>query len=265
MKRKELRDIALKLSDGLLQTATDAALFTLFFTLCGFGKSRTSLGAHQMFYEATEWLHDFNYKTIKNAIAQLKHKKYISYSQKPTIKMIEITEEGKQRLLSLIPQYKKRRSWDERIYLVTYDVPETHRHHRNIFRSFLKRLGCAMLQESVWITPYNPKKEIKQFCKDYDLSSVVIVSDMGKDAVVGDVDMKSLVRSLYKFDNINDRYAKYITLFEAVKKPHPVIATAYLAILRDDPQLPHALLPKDWLGDKAHAIFHKFYGNIYNL
>ncbi|MBI5619569.1 CRISPR-associated endonuclease Cas2 [Candidatus Gottesmanbacteria bacterium] len=263
MRRKEFRDIALKLSDGLLQTATDTVLFTLFLMLCSFGKSKTSVGTHQMFDEASLWLQDFNYKTIKNAITQLKHKKYISYPHKSTKEVIEITEEGKQRLLNLIPQYRRKRSWDSRMYLVTYDVPESHKRHREFLRSFLKRLGCAMLQESVWITPYNPRKTIQIFCKDYDLSGVVIVSDMGKDAVIGEIDIQSLIRSLYKLDKINDRYAKYIKLYGTVKKPRPILATAYLSILRDDPQLPHALLPNNWLGEKAHAIFHKFYGDIY--
>ena len=263
MRRKEFRDIALKVSEGLLQTATDTLLFTLYYTLCGFGKSRTSLGAHQMFYEATEWLHDFNYQTIKNALVQLKRKKYISYPQKRTKEVIEITEEGKQRLLNLIPHYRKKRNWDSRMYLITYDVPETHKSHREFLRSFLKRLGCAMLQESVWITPYNPRKTIRTFCTEYDLSGVVIVSDMGKDAVIGEVDMKSLIQSLYKLDKINDIYAKFIKLYGDVEKPHPILAASYLTILRDDPQLPFALLPKGWLGENAHAIFHKFYGDIY--
>src|SRR3989344_2400768 len=265
MRQTGLKDIASKITDGLLQTATDTVLFTLFFTLCGFGKSRTSVGAYQMFDEATDWLHDFNYKTIKNALLQLKHKKYISYSKKPTKDIIELTEEGKQRLLSLIPQYRKKRSWDNCIYLVTYDVPETHSHHRNFLRTFLKRLGCAMLQESVWITPYNPRPAIHEFCTDYDLSGLVIVSDMGKDAVIGDVDIKSLIQSLYKLDSLNDRYAKFIQIHGSIKRPHPTLATSYLSILRDDPQLPYALLPNNWLGEKAHTIFHKFYGSLYYL
>ncbi len=264
MKQKELRDTALKVSEGLLQTATDTTLFLLFLTLCGFGKSRTSVGANQMFDEATAWLHDFNYKTIKNALLQLKHQQYISYSRKSIKEAIEITEEGKQRLLDLIPQYRRKRSWNGRIYVITYDIPTTHNHHRNFFRSFLRRLGCAMLQESVWITLYDPRKAIKEFCNDYDLSGVVIVSDMGKDAVIGDTNIRSLIWSLYKLDTINRRYATYIGRHKDVKKPHPIVATSYLAILRDDPQLPHALLPKDWLGEKAYAIFHKFYGDIYN-
>ncbi len=262
MRRKEFQDIALKLTDGLLRTATDTILFTCFIVLCSFGKSPTSAGGYRLFREAEDWLSDFNYDTIKQALTQLKRKNYISYKRTQPGETIQITEEGKRRLFALLPSYKKNRTWDKRIYLITYDVPETQKSHREVLRSFIKRLGAAMLQESVWIIPYNPREALRSFIEDYRLSGIVIISDMGKDAVIGDIDIKTLVRSLYKLDTLNERYKDFILTYGKIARPHPFAATKYLSILRDDPQLPFELLPDDWLGEKAHALYRRLYGRI---
>jgi len=72
MYNKKSANIALKLTDGLFHGVTDTLLFTLFLTLASVGKSKTSIGAHQMLEEAQRLLDDINYDTIKRAFCQLK-------------------------------------------------------------------------------------------------------------------------------------------------------------------------------------------------
>jgi phenylacetic acid degradation operon negative regulatory protein len=263
MRQKEFKKIAVNLTDGLLHTATDTVLFTCFLVLCSAEKSKSSVSVYRTFEEAEAWLKDFNYDTIKRAIVQLKTKKFISYQRNHTKETLQITKEGKERLLELLPQYKLRRTWDKRIYLVTYDVPESQKRHRELLRSYIKRLGATMLQESVWIIPYNPREVLRTFIEEHNLSGVVIVSDMGKDAVIGEIDIKTLIRSLYKLDELNERYRDFIYVYGKVKRPNPFGVTKYLSILHDDPQLPFELLPEDWLGDKAYVLYQRLYGSIH--
>lgn len=263
MRQKALRDLALKVTDGLLSSATDTVLFMCFLYVCSFGKTKTSVGGYQMFSEAEKLFKEFNSETIKHALSQLKHKKFISYSRNYSIEAVQITKEGMARLRENFPIYKKRRTWDGRIYLITYDIPEAQKQDRTRLRSYIKVLGGAMLQESVWIIPYNPREILHAFVDERNLSGVVIISDMGKNAVIGDLDIKTLIRQIYRLENINEQYRDYIEAYRNTKNPKHFLATKYLSILRRDPQLPFALLPDDWLGEEAHDLAAKLYPSLH--
>lgn len=265
MEKKELRSIALHISEGLLRTATDVILYTYFLTVSSIGKSPTSRGTYQAFEEADCVLSEINYDTIKRALVQLHRKHLISYKRGSLKETLSITKEGKARLRELFPTYKKNRTWDGRIYLITYDVPEFQKQHREILRTYIKRLGGAMLQESVWITPYNPHETLRSFINERDLSGVVIISDLGKDATIGEENTISLIRRLYHLDTLNDRYKKWIRYVQKTEYKSAISSTKYLSILRDDPQLPFTLLPADWVGDKAFSLYQKYYYQYINF
>lgn len=263
MRTKKAGEIALRLTEGLLRTTTDVILFTLFLTFASAGKSKTSIGGHQMFDEAERALKDFNYEAIKRSLIQLKHQGMVTYKRKYLQETLAITVEGKKRLEEILPRYRKKRTWDNRMYLITYDVPQTRKYNREILRSFLKRLGAAMLQESVWITPYNPRETLRSFLEERGLSEVVIISDLGKDAIIGDIALHTLIRTLYHLDSLNKRYKKFFESHEEQKTSNPLGAAEYLGILRDDPQLPFPLLPKNWLGDEAYRLALKLYPSLH--
>lgn len=212
-----------------------------------------------MFDEAKKILDDINYTVIKRAIIQLKRKQLISYKRRHLKKTITITQEGRQRLAKLFPTYKTRRTWDKRIYLITYDIPQNRKNNRELLRSYIKRLGAAMLQESVWLTPYNPREILRSFLEERNLSEVVIVSDLGTDAIIGDENLKVLIAKIYKLEKLNKRYKDYVQTCQNQTKPLLWGASLYLSILRDDPQLPFALLPNDWHGDEAYELAKSIY------
>lgn len=260
MRKKELQKIALSLTDGLLRTATDATLLILYTSICSIGKTKTSVGAYRAYEEAQQLLGDFNYETIKNIIIQLKQKRYITYKRKKLKETLEITKEGKKRLQEILPTYYKKRSWDGRMYLVTYDIPEKKKKNRELLREYIKRLAGGMLQKSVWITPYNPREVLEEFIQQHHLSGIVLVSDMGKDGAIGDYELPSLIQKVYHLDALNDRYQKFIKDYSKKKKIPLTISIAYFSILKDDPQLPFQLLPAKWLGDRAYEL----YANVTN-
>lgn len=61
-------------------------------------------------------------------------------------------------------QIPKPEEWDNKWRLVIFDIPDTFKNMRNIFRKKLLELGFVKLQESVFIHPYKCK-EIIDFLK----------------------------------------------------------------------------------------------------
>ena len=57
-------------------------------------------------------------------------------------------------------EIEKPKKWDKRWRLVIFDVPNSSRLIRDIFRRKLKEFGFSLLQKSVWIYPFECKKEI---------------------------------------------------------------------------------------------------------
>ena len=159
----------------------------------------------------------------------------------------------------MLPTYKKKRTWDKRIYLVTYDVPEERRDDRDLLREALKRIGCAHLQDSVWLTPYNPKGILETFVEEQGLHGSIIVSDTGTDGAVGSRGLKELICEIYSLEDLNDRYKGFLYEFSKGKKESAAdaVASHYLSILQDDPQLPFELLPTDWRGEEAYEFYEE--------
>ncbi|OGG29422.1 CRISPR-associated endonuclease Cas2, partial [Candidatus Gottesmanbacteria bacterium RIFCSPLOWO2_01_FULL_49_10] len=148
----------------------------------------------------------------------------------------------------------EKRVWDDRMHLVTYDVPETKRVDREALRDVIRQLGAGRLQDSVWITPYNPVDTLRAFIEQHRLARSVIVSDLGKDGAIGEEDLGNLVVRLWRLDLLNDRYEEWLREYKRSDELDQWLVTSYLTILRDDPQLPFPILPKWWKGDEAWRL-----------
>ncbi len=199
---------------------------------------------------ADRFLYQVNYDVIKHAIVHAKRKGWIKRRSRHAIPTI--TEAGKLRLSQTIPQYDVHRVWDGRMHLITYDIPEQRSGDRQLLRGFLRRIGSGRLQDSVWITPYNPIDTIRTFIEAKNLGGTVIVSDLGRDGAIGEEDLRALIVRVYKLEALNIRYEAWLANFKSEKNDH-WSAIQYLSILSDDPQLPFLLLPSWWKGDQAYA------------
>lgn len=252
MKTKEVVGIA---TEGLLRGTTNAVLYWLFLLGASVGKSKTSYGAYRMFQEAEEQLREVNYDTFKQALTQLRKKRLISQKRKRTTEDIAVTAAGRKRLGELLPTYQKDRPWDGLLHLVSYDVAEVHHRQRDLLREYLRRIGCGFLQESLWLTPYNPRDLIDDFIDEYHIRGTLLVSRLGHDGAIGDEDIPLLVERVYRLSDLNERYGKFLKETKQGRKTLFQLAVMYQSILADDPQLPFRLLPKDWQGDRAYHVY----------
>lgn len=264
MGRGKVKEKVAQFSEGVLANLTDLVLWGLFYgfelTTGGGGpNSRTAWKASQ---RAEEDLSAINYQQIKAVVYYLKKKGLITYIKEEKILKPQITAEGKRRLEALVPHYDKRRIWDGKIYLVTYDIPEEQRGNRDILRQYLRKIGCGMLQRSVWLTPYNPSGVLKEFIEEHGLSGAVIVSSLGKDGSIGKEDLSTLLTRVYHLDNLHGRYLDFISKYEDYQKKKKPFSKAkmsfdFYSILSDDPQLPFELLPDYFAGPEAYNLFRE--------
>ncbi len=244
-------------TEGLLRGTTNAVLFCFYLWGASFGKSKTSVGAYRMFQEAEDALSDVNYDTFKHALTQLRRQRFISQRRKRSPTDIAITAAGRRRLAKLLPTYQEKRPWDGTLYLVSYDVAETHRQKRDMLREYLRRIGCGMLQESLWVTPYNPRDLVDDFINHYGLRGTMLVSKLGRDGALGEEELPNLLDRVYGLSELNRRYSNFLQDVRAGRKTPFQLAIQYYSILADDPQLPFSLVPKDWLGERAYRAFQK--------
>jgi len=248
--KQDLSRLALQAAEGVFSHAVDMTLWmTIYFAEVSLPQSVSGQlwRAHR---EADRFLNQVNYDVIKNAIITAKKQGLLKTAQRGAPP--EITEEGKRRLANVIPQYDDKRTWDGRMHLVTYDIPERNKHLRELLRKKLMRIGCGKLQDSVWMTPYNPIDTLRTFIAERNLGGTIIISDLGRDASIGEENLQGLVVRIYKLEELNKRYDAWIKETQALKSIDQLALFGYLSILRDDPQLPFDLLPKQWKGDEGY-------------
>ena len=255
MRKKEVIQLVGKISEGVLSSTIDLVLYTFSLTMSSFFKSPTSRGVYQTFTEADEAFRQLNYQTFKRAFFALKKQGFVNFPRQGPLQ-VEITRQGKERLAKILPCYEIKRPWDKKIYLITYDIPTKRNKDRDLLRNYLKRLGCAFLQASVWVTPYNPQKLLFDFAREKALDGVILVSDLGLDGKIGNESLKSLLSRIYQLEGLKGQYQEFLEKYSGKKTTSPLeISFAFNKILRDDPQLPFDLLPNDWPGEKAYRLF----------
>lgn len=254
---KKTSQLFYRATDTLIGSAINGVLYGLYIMGAGISKSRTSYGAYQVFREADEALRDFNYESFKQILSALRRKGYITKNTSHSAYDITLTRKGKTQIHSFIPRYQHERPWDGYLYLISYDIPETRHTSRNLLRTYLKRQGCACLQESLWLTPYNPRRMLDEFSDTHHIIGSMLVSRLGQDGAVGEETLSALLERVYHLSKLNDRYRAFIAEAKRSKEPSFALAVHYARILRDDPQLPFPLLPPDWLGDRAYAMLKR--------
>lgn len=251
-------DIAKTAGEGLFAYVTDVALWNAIFWAEVSLPQSSSGQVWRAQMAADRFLREWNYETIKAAVANARRQRLLRPVARGRHAIPEITEAGKKRLAAIIPVYDEKRVWDGRMHLVTYDIPEKKHGDRDALRSMIRELGAGRLQDSVWITPYNPIDALRAFIEAHRLAGTVIVSDMGRDGSIGEEDLAGLVVRIWRLDLINDRYGQWLGDYKRSDDLDQWLVTSYLSILRDDPQLPFSLLPTWWKGDRAwHLVAPK--------
>ncbi|MEK7141317.1 MAG: hypothetical protein AAB800_02095 [Patescibacteria group bacterium] len=253
MKRKEIINIIGKVSEGLFETVTDVLLLGTYLSLTHM-TVRNTYQAFRAGEDAHRMLDEINYQTIKKVTYNMIAKGLIKRITKEGREEIAITKFGHERIAANIPIYRTNRPWDHHLYLISYDIPTKSNDARNLLREYIRKTGGALLQESLWMNPYNPTRILSDFVTEHDIPGSVLISKLGKDGAIGEDKLTDLIRRIYRLDDLAERYASFLNAFPIRKiqaSPPLAAAMSYLPILKDDPQLPFPLEPDDFPAARA--------------
>lgn len=85
---------------------------------------------------------------------------------------------GKEMIEKIVIRPKKRIAagpvrWDGKMRLIVFDIPDTHKRARDVFRNQLKAIGCYPLQRSVLAYPFPCKQELLVTAARLDIQDFV--------------------------------------------------------------------------------------------
>lgn len=126
---------------------------------------------------------EFDKQRFRNVLNRLKKEKIIEIFHKNNEEMVKLTDKGK----NLVPHYlteevksiHQSAPWDGKWRLVIFDIPNDKRKTRDAFRRKLIEFGFYLLQESVFVFPYDCAEEIRYLRELFNIKSFVkyIVAD----------------------------------------------------------------------------------------
>ena len=185
-----------------------------------------------------------------------------------------ILEEGGQRIFE-----PRKQEWNGRWHLAVYSLPEKKRKLRNDLRKRLSWLGFGRLAPGTWISPHDRHAEVAAMLNDLGAREYVEVFS-GLHLEGGDD--REVVERCWDMRGLNQQYARFIARWEpefekctqALVRGDGLspancfaqrfwITHEYSPFPRLDPNLPVALLPDGWLGDRAAEVFNG-YRNLLN-
>lgn len=130
----------------------------------------------------------YKQRSIETAFHRLRKEGFIAVGRKGHNYFVALTGKGKKKAgmvqldsLRITPP----RQWDHKWRFLMFDIKHTQRWKRDILRSFLRRLGLIQFQKSVWIHPYDCKKEVTLLQGLIGLTSneikLITTADIGED------------------------------------------------------------------------------------
>ncbi|MCX6723824.1 MAG: CRISPR-associated endonuclease Cas2 [Candidatus Staskawiczbacteria bacterium] len=123
-----------------------------------------------------KYRNDRNKREFRNLIYYLKRKGYIKIKNLENKKAIILTKDGISKALkaSFAIEGKKKRK-DGKWIMLIFDIPEKRRKARNLLKSILINLGYKLLQQSVWVSPYDVSGKTEQLLQMHSLDNYVKV------------------------------------------------------------------------------------------
>jgi len=127
-------------------------------------------------------LKDKRYKTksVYSSLRRMQNQRLIEITERDGQTIISITEKGKKRFLSYnfetmtIFAPKK---WDGKWRIVGFDIPEKKKSAREALRKKIRELGFMTLQKSLFVLPYDCKKEIEFIGEFFGVGKCIVYAE----------------------------------------------------------------------------------------
>jgi phenylacetic acid degradation operon negative regulatory protein len=174
----------------------------------------------------------------------------------------DVLDEGDRRIFD-----RTRARIEDGWLIAVFSVPESHRQRRHALRSRLTWLGFGAVAAGVWIAPAHLDAETRDVLERDSLAPYV---SLFRADYLAFGDVPEQVRRWWDLDELQAMYddflAGYAPLLDAWKRRRAVddaaafgdwvrALTAWRRLPFLDPGLPASLLPPDWHGIRAAALF----------
>ncbi|GAA3434909.1 PaaX family transcriptional regulator [Kutzneria kofuensis] len=149
------------------------------------------------------------------------------------------------------------RHWDSRWTLLTFSVPESRRADRHALRTRLGWFGFGPLRSGLWVSP--SAKDVSGALAELDLLEHAEVfraeASMWTDPARIAREAWDLPEIAAGYDQFRQRWTDTASdgFDELARRVQ--LGAEWLLLIRRDPVLPAALLPADWPGVRAAALF----------
>lgn len=231
--------------------------------------NKTDEATFRSYSEIYTYFAERNKGAIRKTIEKLLRNGDIEKIVEDDISKFRITIRGRFKLFSEIPLTKfKEEGWDGLWRIVIFDIPEKEKKQRDGLREKLKELGFGKWQNSVYISPFNVKKEVSEFLKSQGLNEYVIFLET-KEILMGD--KVELCKKIFNLEKIHTYYLEFLETCRIInielnkrgfnkKKIFNLwsrVREMYYQTLLINPGLPKEILPDNWLGEEAEKNFKK--------
>ncbi len=182
-----------------------------------------------------------------------------------TSKGQRLLAEGGQRIFE-----PRQRNWDGRWHLMVYSLPERKRKLRDDLRKRLTWLGFGCAAPGSWISAHDRQAEVEELLTDLNVGPYVHYFSDVRLAIGSD---QEIVEECWDLKSLNRLYARFVAKWgpayeklangECLSPGECFVQRFWITIEQSefprlDPNLPDALLPDDWQGDKATSIFNEY-------
>ncbi|MGB3437387.1 MAG: PaaX family transcriptional regulator C-terminal domain-containing protein [Actinophytocola sp.] len=149
------------------------------------------------------------------------------------------------------------RHWDGRWTLLTFSVPETRRADRHALRTRLAWFGFGLLRSGLWVS--TSATDVSPALAELDLLEHAEV--FRAEAIMW-TDPARIAREAWGLPEIATGYDRFLRRWNNTARDdldelsrRVRLGAEWLLLIRHDPVLPVALLPGDWPGVRAAALF----------
>ncbi|TDC49765.1 PaaX family transcriptional regulator [Actinomadura sp. KC345] len=157
-------------------------------------------------------------------------------------------------------------AWDGQWLIVMATVPETSRRLRHLLRTRLAWSGLGNLAPGVWVSPHPEREpEVRGVLTEIGVadSSTLFTGRLGDLS-----EARQVAAQAWNLDEIELAYEDFLDAVRALRPvDDPGTFAAHTRLVQEwrrfpflDPGLPAELLPDDWCGSQAFALFHERHG-----
>ena len=191
----------------------------------------------------------------------------------PVNRVITITKLGKTKARTKLQLEVEPKPWKGKLYLINYDISARDNSKRVMFQRLLIKNNAAMLQNSLYITSYNPSSLIQNFNRQHGQVGEVFISTLDiKSTFQTAIEVRSILWKVFQLEKLNQRYAQFLDSYaglssESMQNKRLILSITfqYVSIRRDDPDIPPELLLESYLGFEATKLFHKLVPYLTNV